>query len=129
MIYLLIFISGVAKACMDTLQFHYYNSKFDNGKLNEFLNPQFSWKNKYKNGDKEQGERFFGSTTIFSFLTDGWHLFQSIFLTTLFASIVLYKPIFNYHEIDAIRMIADFVILRGVFGFGFVLFYNKLLLK
>ncbi len=61
--------------------------------------------------------------------SDGWHLFQSIFLTTLFASIVLYKPIFNYHEIDAIRMIADFVILRGVFGFGFVLFYNKLLLK
>ncbi len=129
MIYLLIFISGVAKACMDTLQFHYYNSKFDNGKLNEFLNPQFSWKNKYKNGNKEEGEAFFGSTTIFVSFTDGWHLFQSIFLTTLFASIVIYKPLQLFGNSELLELIGNFFLLRAVFGFGFVLFYNKLLLK
>ena len=115
MIYLLIFISGVAKAIIDTLQFHYDSSVFS-GLNSSFWNPNVSWVNQHK-------------TWLPAFTTDGWHLFQSIFLTTLFASIVLYKPIFNYHEIDAIRMIADFIILRGVFGFGFVLFYNKLLLK
>lgn len=30
------------------------------------------------NGDKKQGEKFLGSSTIFVSLTDGWHLFGLI---------------------------------------------------
>jgi hypothetical protein len=38
----------------------------------------FSWQNKYKNGDKKQGEKFFGSTRWFVAFTDAWHLFGII---------------------------------------------------
>lgn len=111
MIYLLIFISGVAKAVMDVISFHFDKSVFTSLTA-KFWNPAISWENKYYNVAKRKRWRFMGVPIPVAF-TDGWHLFQSIFLTSLFVSIVIYKPIFNYHEIDAIRMIADFVILRG----------------
>lgn len=34
-----------------------------------------SWQNKWKNGDKKQGEMFWGSSRWFVMFTDGWHLF------------------------------------------------------
>ena len=34
------------------------------------------WKLKYKNGDPALGERFWGSSRWFVFLTDAWHLFD-----------------------------------------------------
>ncbi|MGI4884295.1 MAG: hypothetical protein ACRYFR_04980 [Janthinobacterium lividum] len=33
-----------------------------------------SWKLKYRNYDVTKGPRFWGSTTVFVALTDGWHL-------------------------------------------------------
>jgi hypothetical protein len=55
-------------------------------------NPSFwakavSWKNKWKKTETgwEIGtERWFTSSTITVFLTDGWHLMQFIFLNALF---------------------------------------------
>ena len=38
-----------------------------------------SWKNKWKNGDKKQGEKFFGSSRWFVAQTDAWHLFGVLF--------------------------------------------------
>lgn len=52
-------------------------SKFYGDKLPN-INPENSWRNKYKNGDPNQGERFLGSTTIFSGLTDNYHLLGSV---------------------------------------------------
>lgn len=42
----------------------------------QFLDKDRSWTRKWKNGDPEQGEAFFGSSTFLVFLTDGEHLFQ-----------------------------------------------------
>jgi len=76
---ILLFISAVAKAIMDKLSFHYSSSVFPKlTKAENFWNPQFSWRNKYKNGDSKQGEKFLGSSTIFVSFTDGWHLFSLI---------------------------------------------------
>ena len=50
----------------------YFIARFPNA--NKRFWGEDSWKNKYKNGDKNQGERFKGSTTIFVPFTDGWHL-------------------------------------------------------
>lgn len=61
-----VFISGVAEGFMDYLDFHY-------SKPNYYLNPNYSYLNKYKNHDPAQGERFIGSTTVFVSLTDAWH--------------------------------------------------------
>jgi len=66
-------ISGFAKAICDLSE---------EGKLK--FNPEIfwiknlSWKNKWKNGDFKQGEKFFGSSRWFVALTDAWHLFGLI---------------------------------------------------
>lgn len=76
---ILLFISAVAKSIMDKISFHYSTSIFPKlTKAENFWNPQFSWRNKYKNGDPKQGEKFLGSSTIFVSLLDGWHLFGLI---------------------------------------------------
>ena len=67
---ILIFLAAMSEAIMDNLQFHYYKSIFSNRKSQQFWNPLISWSNKYKNGDKNLGEKFIGSTTVFVGLTD-----------------------------------------------------------
>lgn len=63
------FIAGGFDGAMDGLSFHY-----DKG--NTFWNPDLSYGNKWKHNDKTQGERFMGSSTVFVFATDGWHLMK-----------------------------------------------------
>lgn len=67
------FLSGFSKAIMDLSE---------EGKLKFYKKTYwikaFSWQNKYKNGDKKQGEKFFGSTRWFVAFTDAWHLFGII---------------------------------------------------
>lgn len=91
--FILILISAVAKAAMDKLQFHYSRSIFSKFKNQQFWNPEISWKNKWKNGDKSQGESFFLSSTLFVSITDAWHLFQNIFLNSLFIGLSLLFPL------------------------------------
>lgn len=66
-------ISGFAKAIMDLSE---------EGKLKfkkkSFWIKELSYINKWKNGDKKQGEKFFGSSRWFVSLTDAWHLFGFI---------------------------------------------------
>ena len=93
-------IAALLKAYMDYLQF----SNID------------SWRNKYKNGDPKQGEKFPLSTTVLVSLTDPWHRVQSLFLTTMFALIVSYTVYYS--------QIVDFLILRVIFGVVFEVAYR-----
>lgn len=84
-IIILITLSGVFQAVQDTLVHHWPNSVF--GHLAKrykikaiWWNPEISWENKYKGGNPDRGEKFPGSTTIFVFVTDAWHMFG--FLST-----------------------------------------------
>ena len=66
-------IAGISKAIMDTSE---------EGLIK--WNPLFWHKhkssvNKWKNGDKAQGERHFGSSRWFVLFTDAWHLFGVLF--------------------------------------------------
>lgn len=76
---------------------------------------------KYKNGDPKQGEKFLGSSTVFVFLTDGFHLAQFFFLNTMILSIVLYEPLINWW--------ADFLIYGVVMKTTFQIMYSKVLVK
>lgn len=69
MILILVIIAGLAEGIMDYIWFHYKGD-------NSFLNPDLSWRNKWKHGNPKYGERFFLSSTILVFLTDGWHLMK-----------------------------------------------------
>jgi len=115
----LIAVSGAMKAVMDTLQFHFHGSIFS--KLNRaFYDPQTSWINKY--ADKVVGVRKKWNGIIIPVLfTDAYHLFQSFFLTSLFAAVVLYVPMVNVW--------VDFIILRTVFGVVFYIFYTYMTLN
>ncbi len=123
-IILLICVAGFNKAIMDALQFHYSTSIFIRFKNQQWWNPSISWKNKYKNGDKKNGPKFFGSTTFLSFITDGWHLSQFIFLSSLQFAILfginMTTPFQWYY------WVAGFIILKVVLGGIFELFYGRL---
>lgn len=75
-----------------------------------------SWRNKWKNGNKNQGEKFPFSSTLFVMFTDRWHLWQSLFLSTIFILVC-------FHEVYFTPLI-DFFILRIIFGATFEIFYQ-----
>lgn len=106
---ILLILAGVAKAVMDAVA----HGKFVH-KGSAWLDPLQSWKNKWKNGDPKQGEAFPGSSTVFVFVTDGWHFFQFLFLNLLFASAIPYAGL------------KTVVILRVVFGVVFEVSYRLL---
>mgnify|MGYP000868014531 len=68
------FVSGFSKAICDLSE---------EGKLKfykkTFWLKSISWQNKWKNGDKKQGEKFLGSSRWFVMFTDAWHLFGVLF--------------------------------------------------
>ena len=66
-------LSGISKAVMDLSE----ESKIKGNPL--FWHKNKSWQNKWKNGDKSQGEKFWLSSTFFVAQTDAWHLFGVLF--------------------------------------------------
>ena len=66
-------LSGISKAVMDLSE----ESKIKGNPL--FWHKNKSWQNKWKNGDKTQGEKFWLSSTFFVAQTDAWHLFGVLF--------------------------------------------------
>lgn len=116
---LFIVIAAIFKAISDVLLFRYYTSIFRN--LGSFFNPDFSWRNKYKNSDYKQGARFPGSTTIFVFLTDAWHLSNSLMILSIACSVSLYQKIMPTW--------LNILLVYVVFGLVFELFYSKVLIS
>lgn len=67
-----------------------------------------------------KGEKFLFSSTMLSFLTDGWHLFKALMLLFISLAIVTYKPIFGYFDI---------ILFSMTWGIVFEVCYTKILLK
>jgi hypothetical protein len=108
----LILLASILNGTMDMNFNQFHKSIFNSPKFNpKFWNPYESWPNKWKNGDRTQGEKFFLSSTWLVFLTDSWHMFKMGFLFTLFASVVLYKPVINIY--------ADLAIITVIWFIGF----------
>jgi len=110
----LMFISGAGKGTADYLQFHYEGKS-------QFWQPDISWKNKWKNGDPAQGEKFPGSSTLFVCTTDGWHMCNMIHKTAIVGAITLKigakKKPFRYY-------LYDFLIYSAAYSAGFVVTYE-----
>ena len=101
LVFLLFILAGAANGIMDTLQFHYGATGFS--PTDQFWNPDISWKNKYADWDGEdKSPAFFLSTTVFSFLTDGWHLAQTIMLTCFqLAVVIMFGALLGFSEIPS----------------------------
>lgn len=73
--YTLPLIAGMADGLKERISYHYYT--IPDTWNQQFWNPQLSWRNKWKNGDPNQGEAFPLSSTTLVFLTDGYHLLRT----------------------------------------------------
>lgn len=99
------FLSGAADGTAETLVHHYYkfNEVFPNNNP-QYWNPDLSWTNKYKNGDINQGPKFFGSTNVLVWTTSGYHMTRFARNTLLVTAITLHpfkeKKKLKYHLID-----------------------------
>lgn len=107
-------ISGVSKAGRDTLAHHFESSIFKN--LNPlFWNPVLSGNNKWKDGNKENGEKFFLSSTLWVALTEAWHIFETLnvfFLCVSVGFMVFYMGLWGA------------VISRVLYGISFTIYYR-----
>lgn len=81
----------------------------------KWLNKDLSWRYKYENQDPRYGERFLGSTTIFVFTTDGWHMFQFLFHTCWQLAIAIQLPYWFYY----------FIAIKILFSGVFQLIYSR----
>ena len=115
--------SGISKAVCDTAASGFYRSKLflTYGLLPKFWDKTMSWKNKWKNGDKKQGEAFFGSSTVFVIFTDGWH--HTDFLRDAFFVLSFYALMFSGLPLQDL-VIALFILFAvKQIIFQFVYFY------
>ena len=113
------FVSGASWGVHETVTSH--PQYIPAGWNKQFWDNRISWKNKYKNGDPEQGEAFFGSTTFLVSATDARHLFASVHRTTLFATGITLtigekRPFVHY--------VADAALSAIAFSAGFHLMYS-----
>ena len=83
--------------------------------LKGYWDKNISWKNKYKLGKKEDGPAFPGSTTIFVWTTDGWHLMQMIFHTSWQLAIAIQFSYWFYY----------FILIKIIFSGVFELIYSR----
>ena len=121
---ILITLAAIINAAMDTINARYFASIFYNpkwSKFNQFTNPNISWQNKWKNGYRIQGEKFFGSSTFLVWTTDFWHLAKTIMLACFCIAIVTYSPV--------IHPVIDCIGYWIIFGIVFELFWSKVFIK
>lgn len=109
-------LAAICMAAMDKIQHHWSTSIFS--RLGAWWNPSESWRLKWKNGDPKQGERFPGSSTVFVFITDFWHLAKWVMLKAIFAAMA-----WGLYGVWWQRVVA-FVVLHAAFSMGFELFFR-----
>ena len=121
-----IVLGGAAKGVLNIIQ-HKYKASIFADKNELFWNPKKSWINKwdekrYSNGFKE---KFWGSSTIFVFVTDAWHFFQFIAYNFLAIGVFLIGSADLLMIIKAILLVLALGLYKGVFE----LFYKYILVK
>ena len=114
--------ASVSEAIMDKIQFHYDISIFSQYKYKQtFWNPNLSWVNKWKDSSAKE-EKFLGSSSIFVFTTDAWHLFKFFRNTFLFIGL----PLLSF---GSINIILAAILARIIYGLVFTICFDKLLIK
>lgn len=134
---ILLAIAGFMNAVMDTVADKYDSSIFS--RLDEqYWRKSMSWLNKYEplsdaNGYKLIRRKVLGVVVPVMF-TDAWHLAKSIMLSSITVAIVLYEPMFDkilskFEFHNALSYGLDFIVLRAMFGAGFMLGYDLIFPK
>jgi len=118
-------LAGLAEGIMDWLQFRLEergSAKIINSK---FWNPNYSWANKWKNAwTTPLKEKFFLSSTLVVFLTDGWHLMKWFRNRFIDIAIICLSIHLGDTFMDAFLGV---LVIRVLYGIGFLLTFKKLL--
>ncbi len=118
-------IAAICNAVLDITNHKFYLSIFTNEKT---WNPDVSWRNKYIEGDPENGRVVWfrlGAIKVIKpvQITDGFHFVKMLMIMFACASIVSYRS-FGW-ELDLV-----FFVFYGVmWNITFSLFYDKVLIK
>ena len=105
----LVLVSAISKAIMDLSE----ESKIKGNPL--FWHKNKSWQNKWKNGDKTQGEKFWLSSTFFVAQTDAWHLFGVLFRTTFAKAYICVGLLISINIWYAFASIVVYIIFATTF--------------
>jgi len=111
-IILLLILSAISKVFKDWI----HHEKVT--QWGDWWDPEKSWKFKYKNGNKEEGEKFFLSTTALVFLTDGWHFFQMLCYS-------FWQLAFAIGVETGYHWTLNFIVLKAGYSFIFESFYKR----
>ena len=121
---LLFLFAGVCTGVMDQLQFKVLTINDVPHPLvgKQFWDVKLSWRNKWKNGDPDQGERFLFSSSLLVWLTDGWHLFKMLQWLLLEVGFVVFIGITMKQPFLLIFVYPTLTLPRRA---GFILGYNS----
>ena len=122
----LMLVGGAADGTREIIQFKYQNFKDVHPTANDdYWNPKESWKNKWKNGDNTQGEKFFGSSTFLVSTTDAYHMLRTVDRSTMFGAAILGVTSINLGEKQKwYWYIIDFAYMTLVRSVGFNITYR-----
>jgi hypothetical protein len=137
----LIFLVGVVlivaayaalDATKDTLAHHYSVSIFSESNAH-FWDANLSWCNKWSNCESGK-ERFWGSSSFFVFMTDGWHLMKFfidrlIWVFPAFLMMIMVDFEHPFLNKDWVKFCLFWVLLSVWQNLVFTLFYHHLLLR
>lgn len=107
-------IAGIFNASMDVLKVRYNTSIFSQWPNQNWVNPAFSWRNKWKS--KNKIIRYLMSTVLV-WTTDMWHFVKMLMLVSISLAIVTYQPIFTWY--------LDAIIMHSAFTVPFEIFFSK----
>lgn len=129
-------VSGMIDGTIESMTWHYedgFKPRCPNVN-DQFWNPAVSWTNKYKNHDPKQGPKFFGSTNLFVYTTDAYHMLRSTARTINGFTLAFYIHK-SVHEKEMspkqrwLRIGRDLLVLTAIRTAGFHMTYSILFRK
>jgi len=122
----ILLLAAICNSIMDNITHHWDESIFERPKgeitkWDMWWNPEYSWRNKYQDGDPKKPLKKIVFGLFDKPFTDAWHTFKSLMITFLVASISCAL----FHNIWYILL--SITVLGTSWNLVFNLFYNKLL--
>lgn len=123
---ILLLLAGVCKGLMDLISFHWSKAPEWMKSREGFWNPKLSWRNKWKDGQPEKGEAYLFSSSLLVAFTDGWHLLQMVFLTSIATALALLIKFGEWKDrkIQLLVFSIKWLAVRALIGLGFKISYK-----
>lgn len=122
----LMFVAGACDGQVETLLHHYpaFKKTFPNVN-DQNWNPNTSWKNKYKDGNKENGDAYFLSSTVLVSTTDAYHAFKMGQKACIFTAVAIDLCNKKYrHEKKLKHYLVDMIFYSASYTTGFYATYK-----